>query len=362
MFGLNNALAKLDHVQLRVLSSDAAGPSLSCRLAVSVTEPTRYPQGYDVYFCRRVLGSEIAPRLLSRLLGLVRWADVIHLTAAYSFSTLPTLLVCRLLGKPVVWSPRGALLATHEWQGARRRSLKLVWDQLCNAIVTGGRCVLHVTSEQERMASLARIPHVSARVIRNGVDFPIVLPQREWCPGGRMRLIFIGRLDPQKGIENLLNALGLLRGEELSLEICGTGEATYVQELKALVKQLRLDKRVEFVGHVNAENRFAAFMRADLCVTPSHKENFAMVVAEALAHGVPVIASTGTPWRGVIERGCGAWVDNSPETLASAIHGMRYRPLAEFGQRGRCWMGSDFSWEVVAEEMYELYKSICATT
>src|SRR6185436_16010345 len=111
--------------------------------------------------------------------ALVKWADVIHLTAVYSFSTIPTLVACRLLGKPIVWSPRGALQATHEWVAARHPKRKRIWEGVCHAIVKGERCVLHVTSEQERSASLARIPSASAEVIRNGVDLPGTLPPRQ---------------------------------------------------------------------------------------------------------------------------------------------------------------------------------------
>ncbi len=359
VYGLNNALANIKGVQLRVLTSDSAGPSVFSRLAVPVSKAMRYPSGYDVHFCRRVLGSEIAPKMLSRLIGLVRWADVVHLTAAYSFSTLPTLLTCRLFDKPIVWSPRGALQATHEWQGARHQFFKLMWEKLCDAIVRGGRCVLHVTSDRERVASLARLPHGFAQVIRNGVDIPELLPPRDWYPDGNLRLMFIGRLDPRKGIDNLLLAVELLRKVKLSLEICGTGDRAYVRMLEELVTRLGIADRVRFVGQVDGEERLTAFMRADLCVVPSHNENFCMVVAEALAHGVPVIASTGTPWKAVIERGCGDWVDNDPETLASAIRRARLTNLAELGQAGRRWMKLDYSWRAVAAEMYGLYKTVC---
>jgi glycosyltransferase involved in cell wall biosynthesis len=98
-----------------------------------------------------------------------------------------------------------------------------------------------------------------------------------------------------------------------------------------------------------------AFNSADICVAPSHSENFCMVVAEALAHRVPVIASTGTPWQGLEEHGCGLWVDNTPASLAAAVQTLRARPMGEMGSRGRAWMIRDFSWDSVAREMRDLY-------
>jgi glycosyltransferase involved in cell wall biosynthesis len=83
-----------------------------------------------------------------------------------------------------------------------------------------------------------------------------------------------------------------------------------------------------------------------------------MVVAEALAHGVPVIASRRSPWMRVEEVGCGLWVDNGQESLASAIRKMSGMPLVEMGRLGRRWMEAEFSWDRRADEMIGLYRRL----
>ena len=289
---------------------------------------------------------------------MIRWADVVHLTAAYSFPTLPTLFVCRVLGKPVVWSPRGGLQATHEWPRARRRTLKGLWESVCNVTIRKGRCILHVTSEAEKKASLARMPETSAVIIANGVEIPDDLPLRDWRPQGRMRLLFLGRLSEEKGIENLLRALAQLADRSIELTICGTGEPRYIETMRGVVQALHLEEQVIFRGHVEGVDKTCAFLEADVCVVPSHSENFCMVVAEALAHGVPVIASQGTPWANVEKNECGLWVDNSQESLARAVLDIRARNLAEMGNNGRAWMRHSFQWGRIAEEMCVLYHSV----
>jgi glycosyltransferase involved in cell wall biosynthesis len=343
--------------ELRVLTTDSAGPSVSDRIDPA---KNRHPlgSGIAIAYCRRVAGVSVSPGLLARLLPLARWADLVHLTGTYSFPTIPTLLACRLLGRPLVWSPRGALQATEEWAGARNRRAKRVWEQACSSILRNGRCALHVTSVEEEHASLARIRVRMARVIRNGVEVPDALAPRPWTPDGRLRLLFLGRLDPKKGIENLLHALALLRDPSISLSICGTGNADYVTHLNRLAASLPNGAQARFRGHVDGQDKTDAFATADLCVAPSHNENFCMVVAESLAHGVPVIASTGTPWARLAERACGRWVDNAPESLARAIAEMRTERLAEMGARGRKWMQEEFGWDAVAKEMRELYRAV----
>jgi glycosyltransferase involved in cell wall biosynthesis len=83
-----------------------------------------------------------------------------------------------------------------------------------------------------------------------------------------------------------------------------------------------------------------------------------MVVAEALAHGVPVIASRGTPWKELVERQCGLWVENDPSSLAKAITEMRGRNLGQMGKNGRQWMEHSFSWVAVAGRMHAVYSNL----
>ena len=348
---LCNALALQPGVRLAVLTTDSAGPERRQRVPVA-SVPMKYPGGYDVYFCRRNWGASFSVGMLARLWTMTRWADVIHVTAAYSPSTIPALLVARLLHKPVVWSPRGAL---QRWERTTRAGLKAAWDAVCSHLLDASRTVLHVTSTTEAEESAQIIRIAPCHTIPNGVEIPDERPGRAWRPGGVTRLLFIGRLDAKKGIENLLSAVKYTPRDATRLTICGSGEAAYREELLSLVSSLELTERVRFLGHVDGHAKAAAFMEADVCVIPSFTENFGMVVAEALAHGVPVIASRGTPWAAVEEHHCGLWVDNKPEALRAAIASLDGADLEAMGKRGRMWMQKDFAWSAVAGQMHSLY-------
>jgi glycosyltransferase involved in cell wall biosynthesis len=115
---------------------------------------------------------------------------------------------------------------------------------------------------------------------------------------------------------------------------------------------------VRWVGQVEEPDKEALFQAADMVIVPSHLENFCVVVAEALAHGIPVVASRGTPWPRLESEGCGLWVDNRPESLAQAIDQIERMPLADMGKKGRAWMKSEFSWEQVGRRMLELYERV----
>jgi glycosyltransferase involved in cell wall biosynthesis len=125
--------------------------------------------------------------------------------------------------------------------------------------------------------------------------------------------------------------------------------------LKSKVQQLGLTQRVRFVGEVFTENKEALFAECDVAMVPSHVENFAIVVAESLAHELPVIASKGTPWKDLETNQCGLWVDNDPASLAAAISKIQTMPFREMGTQGRKWMERAFSWRSVSCEMLSVY-------
>lgn len=358
VYALNNALARLPEVRLKILTTDTCGPLLSDRLDSARLNPALFPN-QEVLFTRRIAGNEVSLELLRKLPFLIRWADVVHLTGTYSFPTIPTLLLCRLSRKPVVWSHRGAILDAREWADAPRKRLKRLWEIVCNALISRANVVAHVTSEKERDAAEARIPKASAVVIPNGVDALESLPDREWLPQGRLRLMYLGRISPKKGLENLVHALDGLNDKTISLTVYGDGPAEYVANVKQLAASLSLSTdAISFAGRVEGEAKEQAFNSSDLCVVPSFSENFCLVIAEALAHGLPVVASRGTPWSRIEDKQCGLWVDNDPRSLALAIETMRKMQLREMGHRGWKWMKSEFGWRTQADVMCQLYRDL----
>jgi glycosyltransferase involved in cell wall biosynthesis len=349
--GLCRSLVSLG-CDLRVLTTDTNGINRS--LEVDVHHESTV-DGVRVRYCKKRFGHSVSAALVRQLPAYVSWADVVHLTAVYSFPTFPTLLTARLLKKPVVWSPRGAL---QRWEGSSRTSLKKRWDSICSRLARPENVVLHVTSTEEALQSARIFSDLPIRVIPNGVDVPLAVLRE---PGFQtLRLLYLGRLHPIKGIEALLDACSRLRRRlgDFRLRIAGSGAPSYVAYLKAMVEHCGFRERVEFIGYTSGADKETLFATSDVVVVPSHTENFAMVVAESLAHGIPVIASKGTPWQGLEAQGCGLWVENDAESLCQAMCRIREMPLQEMGDRGRRWMQEQYSWDSVGAKMLELYQEM----
>ena len=341
--------SKLPGVDLRVLTTDAAGPQILDRVT-----PPDLP--YPVHYARRVAGHSIAPGLLARLPAAIAWADVVHLTGAYSAPTLPVLGLTKMFAKPLVWSPRGALQATQDWAGAPHHRAKHMFEQAAN-VLRPASAVLHVTAQSEAQQSVTRLEGIATAMIPNCVDIPPVVSDISAARG--QRLLYLGRLHPKKGLLELFDAIGALP-KQFSLDVYGTGDTAFVAQLDAKAGQSQ--GRIRLHGHVDGKAKAAAFAAADLFVLPSHSENFGIAVAEALAHAVPVLTTTATPWEAVDRMGCGRCIDLLNVDLAQVIEAMFTQDLPAMGARGRAWMAREFSAAAMVDAFAELYQSLVAPT
>ncbi len=136
-------------------------------------------------------------------------------------------------------------------------------------------------------------------------------------------ILFVGRIDPLKGIDNLLRAMTYLENQRLRLVVIG-GDAQSqpeLERLKNLSRSLGIDDSVAFYGLVKQEMLPYFYSAADLCVVPSYYESFGLVALESLACGTPVVATRVGCVESVIRHGETGYVvmDNRPRRLADKI-------------------------------------------
>lgn len=137
-------------------------------------------------------------------------------------------------------------------------------------------------------------------------------------------LLFVGRIDPLKGIDKLIQTMPLLKKYwNLRLVVVGGDEDSRaeLEKLKKLSNELNIQDSVDFRGLVKQEQLPYYYSAADVCVVPSYYESFGLVPLEALACGTPVVATDVGDLRNIIktgETGC-IVADNSPEKLAESI-------------------------------------------
>lgn len=349
-------------VEVNVLTTDAESPGSSKRMKFANRNQISN-NGYRIFYCRSIRGVSFSFQMLSRLPRAMFNANVIHLTGPYSFHVLPVLVLGRILSKPIVWSNRGGFQATHQWENVSKKRLKLLFEKLSNTFAHK-KTHMHCTSDIEIELGLKNFPKLRSIVIANPVTLPsaneinLIRSESNNYHKQNFRILFLSRIHEKKGIENLLLAMKALPNN-IFLDICGDGEAVYVSKLKKMSSDLGIQTRVIFHGKVSGLKKTKAFLNADLFCLPSYSENFGIVIAEALAHGVPVLTTNKTPWKDLDEKGCGVCIDLSKQSLHEEIIKISLREdIKNMGAKGQEWMKADFSEEKIALEFFNLYKSI----
>ena len=124
-----------------------------------------------------------------------------------------------------------------------------------------------------------------------------------------------------------------------------------------------LEQVVSFTGPLADGMKKSAFFDADLLVLPTHSESFGIVVAEALAHGLPVLTTTGAPWSILPESGCGWWVDATVDGIAEGLRQATIldpEALWSMGAKGRVLVSRQFDWKCIADLMLSTYDAVLA--
>jgi glycosyltransferase involved in cell wall biosynthesis len=268
-------------------------------------------------------------------------------------------------GIPRVVSTRGML---EPWAMNHKRWKKsLAWWLYQRRDLKRARCH-HTTAETEARHVERLGLGVPLCVIPNGVDVPPQVARAEGKSedrGGRKIALFLSRIHPKKGLPMLIEAWARVRPDGWHLQIAGPDEAEHRAEVQNAVFAAGLSDVVFFVGPIEGEKKESTFFNADLFVLPTYSENFGIVVAEALAHGLPVLTTTGAPWPTLPERGCGWWVDATVEGIAKGLRqATSYDPetLYAMGRKGREWVRTEFGWERVAKEVIATYEGAIATS
>ena len=279
------------------------GPAFSVpRLAVALTEAGAYvglwsaDQSSDLLPCRTAV---------SRLTGSAAEAldcfgqpDILHDNGVWLPHNHQLARLAREREIPRIVSLRGML---EPWAMQHKRWKKrLAWNLYQFRDLRRASC-LHTTAEPEAENARALGLGLPICTIPNGVDLPGGCPEFAGPAGNKDKrmgfktALFLGRIYPVKGLPMLIEAWRRVRPRDWVLQIAGPDEAGHRSDLERAIANAGLDDVVSFLGPVHGERKRATLLAADLFVLPTHSESFGMVVAEALAHGLPILTTTGAP-------------------------------------------------------------------
>jgi phosphatidylinositol alpha-mannosyltransferase len=198
------------------------------------------------------------------------------------------------------------------------------------------------------------------RIIPNGVDleaFASAQPLEE-LRDGTLNILFVGRFEERKGLIHLLKAYHRLRKRRVDARLLVIGAGPKLREYRRFVG-LRGIRDVEWLGRVSDEDKVRYFASTDIyCAPNTGQESFGIVLLEAMAAGVPIVASDIHGFKRVVERNIqGLLVEpRNPRALAAALYSLARDPdlRHEMGEAGRR-RAPEFSWDRVTEQIVDFY-------
>lgn len=197
-------------------------------------------------------------------------------------------------------------------------------------------------------------------VIRNGIDaarwqFAARRPRT-----GPAELLFVGRLEYEKGVHDAIAALARIRRTHPGTTLTIAGDGTQQDFLVEQARKHKVLKATRFVGHCEHDDLLALLHRADAAVLPSHYEPFGLAALEAAAAGTPLVTSnSGGLGEAVINGVTGlSCAPRDVAALADTVRAVLDDPAAaqRRARAARKRLTSDFSWQTVASETAQVYQ------
>ncbi len=303
------------------------------------------------------------PRKLGRSPSMLKWLSskikhkefsIIHSHGNWMMPNIYPSRVCKDSTCKLIVSPHGSL---SQWAIRHNKFIKKIFWVICQKRALDRADCFHATSDSE-IKDIRRLGFKQPiSLIKIGVK---VEPLKEKKIMGRRQLLFLSRVHPVKGVDNLLNAWKFLEEKfpEWDLHIVGPGSNDYIEAMKLMAIELKLN-RVYFSGLLVGDEKLQAYRNASLYVLPTHSENFGITVAEALAAGTPVVVTRGAPWSELPLQGAGWWIEIGIDSLVDCLDealSLSSEELNKMGELGHDWMRRDFSWESIGEKFKDTYR------
>lgn len=313
-----------------------------------------------------------SPAMRRQAPQLVGESDVLHGHGLYVGTNLIFGREAHRQRKPLVYHVHGMfepyILGRSRW---KKRLVHWLFEDRNIRDVRFWRALTGKEADQIR-ASGARQP---IAVIPNGLDpaefsktvdpaAPIDTALIKDLRKNSLRLLFLGRIHPKKGLDMLLPAWAKMSAinKDWQLVVAGPDEAGYLTEIRAQARSLGIQDRIVFTGLVTGEAKTRLLRSADLFVLPSYSEGFPMGVLEAWACGLPVVAtrecnvadisSAKAGWE------CNADTDSIVEALTMALSASEAE-RRERGSNGRRLIEARYRWSSIVDDLTQACARYC---
>ncbi|MFC1791129.1 glycosyltransferase family 4 protein [Gemmatimonadota bacterium] len=238
------------------------------------------------------------------------------------------------------------------------------WEALQEGLVARRSDALITVSQglKEELARHYRVSGERVHVVGNGVDVDLFSP----APGPRrekngLRLLWVGKFDGRKGERDLLDMMKGLQGEEAQVVLTMVGDGPGRSGFETAVADSGLGERVRVRPHVDFHRMPFEYREADVFVFPSRSEGMPKVILEAMASGLPIVASDIPGCRELVEVGKNGYLapPGQHDFLVEAIRTLARAQglIKEMGNESRRMVEEGFTWDITVERIDRCYRA-----
>ncbi|MCK4527251.1 glycosyltransferase family 4 protein [candidate division WOR-3 bacterium] len=302
----------------------------------------------------KLMGNSITPNLFFKLNSIKDNFDIIHAHSYLYFST-NLAAISRRLGSPPL------LITIHNMN---THTAPPWFEEIYIPTIgkwtlnSADKIICYTISEKVKLQNLG-IESDKIAVIHNGIDTNKFIP-KEKENSDRIRVLWIGRFVPGKGVEYLINAFNILVYDFPGSEFFMVGQGALKEKIKQKIRDFDLDKHVVIRDFIPNSKLVEIYQNSDVFVLSSLNEGVPRTILEAMACGIPIVC-TELPQLVDVVKGCGLLVPvRDSEALADVISKViSDKELAQkLGETGRRRVAENYSWDDTVKKTIQLYEEL----
>ena len=295
--------------------------------------------------------------------------DIVHDNQCLSYGTLQLqqmgIPLVTTIHHPITSDLRIALASTSSW---KLRLLIRRWHSFLGMQKKVVKKLRHiVTVSRASRADIAtdfEISEAHIGIVHNGIDTVVFRPRPEVTREPFTVMATASADAPLKGLDYLLHAIAQLKDELPQIKLNVLGKLKEDGESSALIKKLGLDDQITFHSGLTSEEVSILYARATIAVVPSIYEGFGLPAGEAMACGVPVVSTDGGALPEVVGDSGIIVPTRRADKIAEAIKQLfsDENLRASLAEKGRQRILDNFSWEIAARDVVDVYRSVIGET
>jgi len=286
----------------------------------------------------------------------IRKVDICHLYGGWTFFYFKVFIISSLLKKKIIIHPFGIY---EPWAFEQKKFKKIIAWHFYQKYILKKADLVHCVSNMEQKNLLKLNSSFKTIVLPYGISNGLI--KKKIKKKLNKRALFLSRLHPKKGLDDLIKAWINIDNKSWKLDIVGPPQdQNYFNSLKLLISNSR-NKNIKILKPIfNNYKKYKLFNYYDFFVLPTKSDPFAMVILESLSQGLPVLTNVNTPWNYIKTYNAGWFIKDSYLELKKNLNIIFNTSKSQFNIKSKnaIYLADKFNWKYISKEYNQMYLNL----